>query len=136
MPSTIKVEIKRQAGPYDLAAIRYLIAAFILIVCSQNCHAQSHSQMMASCYKDADRFVANANDGTIDTSKIAPEKLNSTIEKFRSCIGLAQTSSSSTWNSETTVWRYTSVLWAAVALAQDGLLSETAAMLEKCNSKR
>jgi|ERR1700685_2884027 hypothetical protein len=110
-----------------------ILSVLALAIGSIACHAQS--QQIASCYKDADRFVANANDGTIETSKMAPEKLDSTIERFRSCIALVKTSPSRTWDSEMPPWRYTSVLWAAVALAQDGLLNETAAMLEKCNAK-
>jgi hypothetical protein len=113
-----------------------MITVLALAMGPLTCHAQSTSQQMASCYRDADRFVANANDGTIETSKIAPEKLNSTIERFRGCIALVKASPSQTWDSEMTPWRYTSVLWAAVALAQDGLLNETAAMLEKCHAKR
>ena len=100
------------------------------------CHAQSQSEQMASCYKDADRFVANTSDGTIETSKMAPEKLDSAIQRFRGCIWLAKTATADTWDPGMSAWRYTSVLWAAVALAQDGMLEQAAAMLEKCTAKR
>jgi hypothetical protein len=108
-------------------------------ICSLACHAQAQSpslsQQVAFCYREADRFVANVNDGTIQTSKMPAERLNQTIEADRGCIKLIKAVPASVWDEEMTPWRYAATLWAAIALAQDGMLDQTAAMLEKCNAK-
>jgi hypothetical protein len=118
-----------------------LALVFVMNFCGSICWSQEDrpGATLAACYLDAQRFVDNANDGTIDATRMPTQQLYSKIRYFQDCLTKSQDVSESTWSLVQpgfTSWRYAAALWAAIAIAEDGLLSQTSEALQRCGANK
>jgi len=120
----------RTVGGRLFRNMKNLLVALTFLICSSYSFGQPPN--LAKCYSDALRFVTNADNGTIDTVKLPPKQLNDDIQAFRACI-IDSASAPAIFRSQVNHLQYLTILWSAIALAQNGLLNQTADALERCN---